>query len=60
MLVGHNPAIEEVLFMLIGSKSAQEAVPQGFPTSGLAVLDYNANTREIGSGHWSLTDFLVG
>ncbi|MFA7414745.1 MAG: histidine phosphatase family protein [Rhizobium sp.] len=60
MLVGHNPAIEEVLFMLVGSEAAQEAVPQGFPTSGLAVLDYDPDTRESGSGHWTLSDFLVG
>jgi len=60
MLVGHNPAIEEVLFILVGTETAQDAVPHGFPTSGLAVLDYDPDAHESGSGHWSLSDFLVG
>lgn len=54
MLVGHNPTIEQALEALIGHEAMMSALPGGFPTSGLAVIDFDASTTT-----WRLTDFLV-
>ncbi|MDL2405676.1 histidine phosphatase family protein [Rhizobium calliandrae] len=51
MLVGHNPTIEATLEALIGHKAYVSALPKGFPTAGLAVIDATP------SG-WVLTDFV--
>lgn len=53
MLVGHNPTIEHTLEELIGHEAYVEALPDGFPTAGLAVVDYDA-----GGLSWRLTEFL--
>ncbi|RWX75490.1 histidine phosphatase family protein [Neorhizobium lilium] len=53
MLIGHNPVIEQTLAALIGTSQVSAAIPSGYPTAGLAVLDHQ------GSGTvWTLTDFL--
>ncbi|MGY5807472.1 SixA phosphatase family protein [Rhizobium sp. LEGMi198b] len=52
MLVGHNPTIEHALEALIGHKALVSALPKGFPTAGLAVIDFTP------SG-WVLTDFVT-
>ncbi len=54
MLVGHNPAIEEVFASLCGNDVMARTVPEGYPTSGLAVIDV------MGEEAYSLRDFLVG
>ncbi|MDH4414238.1 MAG: histidine phosphatase family protein [Rhizobium sp.] len=54
MLVGHNPAIEEVFASLCGNEVMARTVPQGYPTSGFAVID------ATGDGTFALHDFLVG
>jgi phosphohistidine phosphatase len=54
MLVGHNPAIEEVFARLCGNEVMARTVPEGYPTSGLAVID------AIGEDTYALRDFLVG
>lgn len=59
MVVGHNPSIEEVLFLLAGSEAAQTVVPEGFPTAGLAVLERAADTAPD-SRPWMLLDFVDG
>jgi phosphohistidine phosphatase len=53
MLVGHNPAIEEVFASLCGSETVARTVPEGYPTSGLAVIDAVDES-------WRLHDFIVG
>ncbi|ENN89205.1 hypothetical protein RHSP_61366 [Rhizobium freirei PRF 81] len=52
MLVAHNPTIEQTLEALIGRKALAAALPHGFPTAGLAVVD-------AASPRWSLTDFVT-
>ncbi|NTF42178.1 histidine phosphatase family protein [Rhizobium rhizogenes] len=52
MLVAHNPIIEQTLETLIGLDALTTALPRGFPTAGLAVIDATP------SG-WSLTDFVT-
>lgn len=59
MLVGHNPAIEEVLETLVGAKQTRSAIPDGFPTAGLAVIDGGALSGSEGSGNWTLSDFIT-
>ena len=61
MLVGHNPGIEEAFLMLAGHDAFNKACPYGFPTAGIAVLDYNADTSSLSSEHtgWVVTDFLA-
>ncbi len=56
MLVGHNPAIEELFATLVGMEAVNRTIPEGYPTAGLAVLDRNSD----GDGDWILTDFVVG
>jgi phosphohistidine phosphatase len=52
MLVAHNPIIELTLASLIGHEALADALPRGFPTAGLAVIDAT-------SSGWSLTDFVT-
>ncbi|RUM05338.1 SixA phosphatase family protein [Rhizobium chutanense] len=54
MLVGHNPTMEQALETLIGHEAMVRALPGGFPTAGLAVVDYHASTNA-----WRLSDFVV-
>ncbi|WP_017964518.1 SixA phosphatase family protein [Rhizobium leguminosarum] len=54
MLVGHNPTMEQALEALIGHEAMAGALPGGFPTAGLAVVDYDAFAAV-----WRLTDFVV-
>lgn len=55
MLVGHNPTMEELLEALIGDHRTTRAIPGGFPTAGLAVLDHG----EGSDAGWSLQEFLT-
>lgn len=52
MLVGHNPAISQTLAALIGEQAFRAALPGGFPTAGLAVVD-------AAPPGWVLTDFVT-
>jgi phosphohistidine phosphatase len=57
MLVGHNPTMQEVLGELIGQDRMAAAIPSGYPTAGLAVLDYQG--PEGSDKGWTLSDFLT-
>lgn len=54
MLVGHNPTMEQALEAIIGHDAMLAALPGGFPTAGLAVLDFDP----VASA-WRLQDFLI-
>jgi len=54
MLVGHNPTMEQALQALIGHEAMASSLPSGFPTSGLAVIDYDASALT-----WRLIDFVI-
>jgi phosphohistidine phosphatase len=58
MLVGHNPIMEQALEILIGREAMATALPYGFPTAGLAVVDADI---KAGSAEtvWILSDFLT-
>lgn len=55
MLIGHNPAMEEMLESLAGVRAAAEAVPDGYPTAGFAVLTHAGEVAETG---WILSALL--
>ncbi|SFB38899.1 phosphohistidine phosphatase [Rhizobium sp. NFR07] len=57
MLVGHNPSIDQLLEGLIGSAARRLALAGGYPTAGIAVLDYAPDRSQEGSG-WILHDFV--
>jgi phosphohistidine phosphatase len=56
MFIGHNPTIEEVLERLAGRDQMVSAIPGGFPTAGLAVLDRPSPAEDR---YWRLIDFLT-
>ncbi|TDK36663.1 histidine phosphatase family protein [Rhizobium deserti] len=59
MLIGHNPTLQELLRDLVGGEAVAAAIPGGFPTGGLAVLDYRGAAEGSASGSaWVLSDFL--
>ncbi|MBB3947849.1 phosphohistidine phosphatase [Rhizobium skierniewicense] len=58
MLVGHNPTIEAVAEALLGHQRMEQALPNGFPTAGLAVLDAVLDDK-TGVPQWELQDFLA-
>ena len=55
LLVGHNPMIEEVTLALASNRdgAARETLESGFPTAGLAVLEFEGSLADIqpGTGH---------
>lgn len=59
MLIGHNPTMEQLADLLIGTGDKDSALPDGFPTAGLAVLDLQDDKpADAENGRWSLTDFV--
>ncbi|SMC80907.1 histidine phosphatase family protein [Rhizobium sp. RU36D] len=59
LMIGHNPAIEEILGELIGPTALGEAVPEGYPTAGFAVIDHAGEPIPDSRHSWRLTDFLA-
>jgi phosphohistidine phosphatase len=57
MLVGHNPSIDQLLEALIGSEARRAALSGGYPTAGIAVLDFAPESPENGF-NWILHDFV--
>ena len=58
MLLGHNPAMEEILERLTGPRATAEAAPDGYPTAGFAVLSHDP--QKAGSEDcFQLTEFLT-
>jgi phosphohistidine phosphatase len=62
LLVGHNPAIGEIAHRLSGTgdESALAAMAVKFPTSALAVIDFQADHwRDVGEGEGRLVRFVT-
>lgn len=57
MLIGHNPTIEQILETLIGDEALAQAIPNGYPTGAMAVVD--ASTGEQSATAWILSSFLT-
>ncbi len=56
LMVGHNPMIETFSMSLAGTaeEAAMAAVRAGFPTCGLAILDFDCDAARIGPGNGHL------
>lgn len=59
MLIGHNPSIDQFLEALIGKAARSAALPGGYPTGTITVLDRIPAEVEASTG-WSLTDIVTG
>jgi phosphohistidine phosphatase len=61
-IVGHNPAIHAVAAVLADGRGDARAVAdlaEGFPTSGIAVLDIEGDWADLAAGSASLRAFAV-
>ena len=57
LLIGHNPAIQELALSLGGRASAVDAIRQKFPTAALATLIFDAPWEQLSPGGAQLTGF---
>lgn len=60
MLVGHNPMIEDVALALSGKKDplAERIRKSGFPTAGLAVIEFDETAEQVAPGKGRMIDFI--
>jgi phosphohistidine phosphatase len=60
MVLGHNPAMEELTHALCGDGSAKEPLANGFPTGALAIIDFEVSRwTEMEPGDGKLIAFLT-
>ena len=59
MIVGHNPMIEEFFHRLVGKEIAGAAAPFGYPTAGLAILDFDRRPTEDDYSGACLAGFMT-
>ncbi|MQS15581.1 histidine phosphatase family protein [Streptomyces kaniharaensis] len=61
LLVGHNPAMQELVLQLAAGTGgdALGRVREKFPTCGLAVLELSCEWSELGESAASLVDFAI-
>jgi phosphohistidine phosphatase len=57
MLIGHNPAIQDLALSLARGGSEIERVRSKFPTAALATLEFNGGWRELEPGSAQLASF---
>ncbi|MGH3995511.1 MAG: SixA phosphatase family protein, partial [Pseudonocardiaceae bacterium] len=55
LLIGHNPAVEQLALLLAGSGKQLPAVRRKYPTGALATLQFNGSWRDLGPGSAELT-----
>ena len=60
MLIGHNPAMQELASLLAAGGDRLDELRRGFPTAALAELDLRVGSwRELAPGTGRLTRFIV-
>ena len=59
MLVGHNPAVQDLALTLVGSGSGQTLLEEKYPTAALAALGFAGSWRELDEGGAELVDFVT-
>ena len=61
VLVGHNPGIEELVDIVTrdASKEAARAIAAKYPTSGLAVLEFEGEWHDLGPSSAYLRSFVA-
>jgi phosphohistidine phosphatase len=58
MLIGHNPAIQELAINLVRPTTPRDAFGDKFPTGALATLELASNWMELAPGSATLTAFV--
>jgi phosphohistidine phosphatase len=58
MLIGHNPAIQELALSLAGGGERRSDVERKFPTGALATLTVPDSWRELAPGSAELVEFV--
>ena len=58
MLIGHNPAIEDLALGLAGAGDELDRLARKFPTGALATLGFDATWAELRSGSAELIAFV--
>ena len=60
MLVGHNPAMQELALSLArGGSPERAAIAAKYPTAGLATLSFEGSWSELDAGAAELVDFVT-
>lgn len=61
LVIGHNPMMEDVAFALAGSgdESALAKLEKGFPTAGMAVIEFSNGLTDAAPGKGELKAFLT-
>jgi phosphohistidine phosphatase len=61
LVIGHNPMMEDLAFAVAGDgvESARAALNSGFPTSGLAVIDFPGSLASAAPGKGYLEAFVT-
>ncbi len=61
LIIGHNPMMEDVAFALAGDgdEVALSKLERGFPTSGMAVIEFSTPLAGVAPGKGRLTVFLT-
>jgi phosphohistidine phosphatase len=59
MLIGHNPALEQLALSLAGSGQKLAGLRRKHPTGALATLEFSGQWSELRSGRAELADFVT-
>jgi phosphohistidine phosphatase len=59
LLVGHNPAIQDLALTLAGVGPTRAAIERKYPTAGLATLGFEGSWSELAAGMADLVDFVT-
>src|SRR4051794_40641839 len=59
MLVGHNPAVQDLALSLAGSGSGRTDMEGKYPTAGLATLSFDGPWTELDAGAAELVSFVT-
>jgi phosphohistidine phosphatase len=59
MLVGHNPAVQELALLLAGAGSGRAAIEGKYPTAALAAFGFEGSWSELHAGAADLIAFVT-
>lgn len=59
MLVGHNPAVQELALTLAGRGAGRAAIEGKYPTAGLVTLGFEGSWSELEAGAAELIGFVT-
>jgi phosphohistidine phosphatase len=59
LVIGHNPALEQLALTLSGGGEPLDALRRKYPTGALATLEFAGSWSELASGSAELTDFVT-